>query len=502
MSGTEWAARPDSRKHLLLTETADVFRDVVGEGVRHVAARVGEAVRPTTGPDPDELRAEIASIDLDRPLSDSAEALAELDDIYLRDAVYFHHPRYLAHLVPPVAIPALLGEAVLSALNSSLDTWDQSTGAMLIEQRLIRWITRRAGFGESSSGIFTSGGTQSNLQALMLARDTALARRAPTPGERWRVLPKLRVLASEQAHFSVVKSARTLGLGDSAVVRVSTDSRYRMRPDALEQAVFRCYAEGAVPIAVVATAGTTDFGAVDPLPALAEACRRHQLWLHVDAAYGGGLLVSARRERLAGIENADSVAVDFHKSYFQPVSCAALLVADEASLRHVAYYADYLNPEDSGVPNLVDKSLQTSRRADAVKLWLTLRVLGAEGIGALFDEAVDLAHATWRLLRADERFTVLAEPELSTVVFRWVGGYGMTDQECDAANQHAYSALFDSGAAMIAKTKIDRRVCLKFTLLNPNTTLQDIAAVLDLVAGHCANHLVLADAEPLLPEVS
>src|SRR5690606_15020480 len=173
----------------------------------------------------------------------------------------------------------------------------------------------------------------------------------------------------------------------------------------------RCQRAGLVPMAVVATAGTTDFGSIDPLSAIADACERRSVWLHVDAAYGCGLLVSRRRHGLlAGIGRADSVTVDYHKSFFQPVSSSAVLVRDASTLRHVTYYADYLNPAraaERGIPNQVDKSLQTTRRFDALKLWLTLRVLGADGLGELFDDVIDLATEVWRLLDRDPRFEVL-----------------------------------------------------------------------------------------------
>src|SRR6266700_2103452 len=161
----------------------------------------GRVTGPFTGVTPAELEPVVGAIDLDRPLGEPAAALDELDRVYLHDAVYFHHPRHLAHLNCPVVIPALLGEAVLSGINSSLDTWDQSAGGTLIERRLIDWTARRIGFGDDADGVFTGGGTQSNLQGLLLARDEAVRRAG---GHAPSVLAKLRILASECSHFSVV----------------------------------------------------------------------------------------------------------------------------------------------------------------------------------------------------------------------------------------------------------------------------------------------------------
>lgn len=473
------------RSHLLNDSTAEHYRRSVTAGVERVAAKLAAADRPFSGVGVGELAPVIDAIDLDRPLGDASAALDELEDVYLRDAVYFHHPRYLGHLNCPVVIPAVLGEAVLSAINSSLDTWDQSAGGTLIERKLIDWTTDRIGLGPAADGIFTSGGTQSNLQALLLAREEAKSR----PEH----FTRLRIFASECSHFSVQKSAKLLGLGPDSVVSVPVDSNKRMQTVALARALEQCVAEGAVPMAVVATGGTTDFGSIDPLPEIAALCERFSTWMHVDAAYGCGLLASrTRRHLLDGIELADSVTVDYHKSFFQPVSSSAVLVRDRATLRHATYHAEYLNPQrmaQERIPNQVDKSLQTTRRFDALKLWMTLRIMGADGVGELFDEVCGLAAEGWRLLAADPRFDVVVEPQLSTLVFRYIPADVTAPAEIDRANLYARKALFASGEAVVAGTKVGDRQYLKFTLLNPETTAQDITAVLDLISGHAEQYL-------------
>ncbi|WP_030179869.1 lysine decarboxylase DesA [Streptomyces violaceorubidus] len=471
------------RSHLLNDATAERYRRSVTEGVERVAATIATTDRPFTGVTVDALSPRIDAIDLDRPLHDTAAVLDELEDVYLRDAVYFHHPRYLAHLNCPVVIPAVLGEAVLSAVNSSLDTWDQSAGGTLIERKLIDWTCARIGLGPAADGVFTSGGTQSNLQALLLAREEAKAEN----------FADLRIFASEVSHFSVRKSAKLLGLGPDAVVSIPVDRDKRMQTVALARELERCAKGGLVPMAVVATGGTTDFGSIDPLEEIAGLCEQYGVWMHVDAAYGCGLLASLKyRHRIDGIERADSVTVDYHKSFFQPVSSSAVLVRDAATLRHATYHAEYLNPRRmvrERIPNQVDKSLQTTRRFDALKLWMTLRVMGADGIGELFDEVCDLAAEGWRMLAADPRFDVVVQPSLSTLVFRCVPAAVTDPAEIDRANLYARKALFASGDAVVAGTKVAGRHYLKFTLLNPETTTADIAAVLDLIAGHAEQYL-------------
>ncbi|MFF4539388.1 lysine decarboxylase DesA [Streptomyces aureus] len=482
------------RSHLLNDATADRYRRSVTEGVERVAARLATTDRPFTGVAVDDLAPRIERIDLDKPLHDTTAVLDELEEVYLQDAIYFHHPRYLAHLNCPVVIPAVLGEAVLSAVNSSLDTWDQSVGGTLIERRLIDWTNERIGLGPAADGVFTSGGSQSNLQALLLAREEAkLGADDGRDGQAGDGLGRLRVFASEASHFSVKKSAKLLGLAADAVVTIPVDHDKRMQTVALAHELERCRAEGLVPMAVVATAGTTDFGSIDPLPEIAELCSQFGTWMHVDAAYGCGLLTSLKnRDRIDGIERADSVTVDYHKSFFQPVSSSAVLVKDASTLRHATYHAEYLNPRrmvTERIPNQVDKSLQTTRRFDALKLWMTLRTMGADGIGELFDEVCDLAVQGWRTLAADPRYDVVVEPSLSTLVFRYIPAAVTDPAEIDRANLYARKALFASGDAVVAGTKVGGRHYLKFTLLNPETTTDDITAVLDLIAGHAEQYL-------------
>ena len=486
-------------RSLLTSRTAAACADAVAAAGQRAATALAEATAPFTGAPPDPLRRSVAAIDLDTPLAGFDEVLDEAGSLYLRDAVWFHHPRYLAHLNCPVAVPAVAAEAMLTTVNSSLDTWDQSGGAMLIERRLVDWTTERLGLGPEADGIFTSGGTQSNLQALLLARDEALeAQRSRGDLSRPEALGRLRVFASASGHFSVQRAAHLLGLAPEAVVEVHTDDTERMCVDDLVRAVTRERAAGNLPFAVVATAGTTDFGSIDPLPEVADVARAHDLWLHVDAAYGCGLLVSRRRALLTGIERADSVTVDFHKSFFQPVSSSAVLVRDRRTLRHVTIRADYLNPaehaERRGIADQVDKSLQTTRRFDALKLWFTLRAMGPERVGELFDGVVDLAAAVGRHLRLDPRFDLAVDPVLSTVVLRWVPERdccadeglddGLDEARVDAANTAAREAALARGEALVASTKVAGRTWLKLTLLNPETTMAEVLEVVDLLADH------------------
>ncbi|QGF29317.1 pyridoxal-dependent decarboxylase (plasmid) [Pantoea eucalypti] len=448
--------------------------------------------KPFSGILPHELAAEFSEVDLDHPLGNNEDALTELSQLYLRDAVWFHHPKYLAHLNCPVVLPSLMAEQIMAAVNSSVDTWDQSAGGTLIEQKVIDWTLGRIGLPAGSDGIFTSGGTQSNLMAMLLARDSWCAAHHPGHLIKHRGLPetasKWRVFTSKLSHFSIQKSMAILGLGYDAVIAVDHDDHYRMDAGCLAQEIARCRSEGLIPIAVVATSGTTDFGSIDPLPEIARLCDDYGLWMHVDAAYGCGLLVSENhRSRLNGIERADSVTVDYHKSFFQTVSCGAFFVRDSQNLKHVTHHADYLNPlsaQQEGTPNLVNKSIQTTRRFDALKMWLTLRVMGPAALGDAFDTLIDLTQAAHQLLTAHPAIEVLHAPELTTQIFRYIPGKHASDAQIDEINAAIRKALFRSGNAVIAGTKVDGRQYLKFTLLNPTTTIADLEDVLSLIAHY------------------
>ncbi len=363
---------------LLTARTAEACADTVAATARVAAEAIAGATAPFSGATPGPLTRAVAAIDLDVPMSGMPAVLDEVRDLYLRDAVYFHHPRYLAHLNCPVAVPAVAAEAMLTAVNSSLDTWDQSAGAMLIERRLVDWTTERIGLGPDADGIFTSGGTQSNLQALLLARDEALKAHADDPSRRGAgPVADLRVGVRplQRAAGRPTPRARAGGRHRRAHRRLRTHVCGRARARGVRGTPGRQPS-----VRRRRHAGTTDFGSIDPLTEIADVALAHDLWMHVDAAYGCGLLVSRRRALLSGIERADSVTVDFHKSFFQPVSSSAVLVRDRATLGHVTIRADYLNPVEHadrrGIEDQVDKSLQTTRRFDALKLWFTLRAHG------------------------------------------------------------------------------------------------------------------------------
>ncbi len=488
---------------LLGAHSAGDYTSLMHDVVDILGERFRTTERAASAKDRSGLQAAVDAVDLDTAGVGNAEALREVDALYADNAVWFHHPSYVAHLNCPVAVSAVAAEAMLAAINTSVDTYDQSEVATLMERRLIDWTCGHLGF-VGGDGIFTSGGTQSNLQALFLARENVLAEvaghyetepRRGGPGlgapTRRDLLPGLRILATDQAHFSVSRAAFLLGLDAEAVVTVPTDESGRMDVEALNASLLAIEANDQIPMAVVATAGTTDRGVIDPLETIAEVCAAANVWLHVDAAYGGGLLwAPARAHLLDGISKATSVTIDFHKTFFQPVSSSALLIRDASLFAPTIHHHDYLNPEAEAhkadaEPNQVDKSLQTTRRFDALKLWTTLRARGAREIGSMLDTVCDLATDVRELLEAQADFEVLGASDLSTVLFRFAPATA-DPATCDELVPLIRRVLFRSGRAAIARTVIDGTPWLKLTLLNPDTSIDDVTAVLDLVraTGH------------------
>ena len=459
------------------------YQQVMGEAVR-MAADWLDAGSLFDGQTPEQLGARLNTIDVLPEIGIGDEqALGDASRIVLAGSLQVHHPLCIAHLHCPTTLSAQGAEVLLNVANQSMDSWDQSPAATVLEQHMLSWLRKRLGYGADDSGVFTSGGTQSNLMGLLLARDHAVAKHWKRL-TRQQGLPddarRLKVLCSERAHFSIKQSLYLLGLGAEACVGVPVDEHDRIDMRALEATLSQLHAEGQVVFAMVATAGTTDAGAIDPIANMADCAARHGVWLHVDAAWGGALLLSRKyRSRLQGIERADSVTLDFHKHFFQPISCSAFLLRDSSHFTSMHEYADYLNPAEDevlGIPNLVGRSLQTTRRFDALKLWTSLRSLGAKRFGELIDAGVDLALEVADFLAADPDFELLQAPQLASVLFRFRSTH-LDQRDQDALHQSVAYDLFNKGIANLGVTRRDGKTTLKMTLLNPATDMSHIAVL-------------------------
>ena len=404
------------------------------------------------------------------------------------------HPHTVAHLHCPPDPVAVAADQLVAALNPSQDSWDQSAAPAVIESCVISEFSALA-FGAPGAGSITSGGTESNFLALMLARDAAISRvYAVDPAESGipaSAAGKLRILTSAVSHFSIARAAAQLGLGERSVIPVAVEPDHRLDAAALSRAAQGIADEGCTLVAVVGTAGTTDAGAIDPLTDCARIAHEYGAWFHVDAAYGGGLLLSdVRRPLLAGIELADSASVDLHKFGWQPIPAGLLLTRDPQALgsisRRVAYLSD-LDDEAAGYPNLLDRSLRTTRRADAVKILAAARHYGLDGYARMIESCfAQAAHAAAKI-EARPEFELALRPALTTVLFRYRARQG----DPDHVNAEARRALLAAGSAVVGRTMLPGpggqpggpgSLRLKVTLLRPETTSAEIDALLDLVA--------------------
>jgi L-2,4-diaminobutyrate decarboxylase len=442
-------------------------------------------VHPYSGKSPAELATLLDGEILPQVGSPLGEVLGKVRAI-IAHSVAVTHPNTIAHLHCPPLIASLVAEVIIAALNQSMDSFDQAPAATMLELAIVRWLCEEAGLPAGSDAVFTSGGTQSNFMALLLARDACIASRWNWDVQRHGLPPqasRLRFLCSEAAHFTVEKSAYQLGLGTAAVIRIPVDQSFRMLPEALAKALATLQKDEFIPAAVVATAGTTDFGSIDPLPEISVLAHKAGAWLHVDAAYGSALLLSPQhRGQLRGMESADSIAMDFHKEFWQCISCAALLIRDAGQLRHLKIHADYLNPEaheESGIPDLVSKSLATTRRFDALKLWLSFQALGRDKLGRMVDRTIELAAHAARWIQHNPQLELLHHPQYGCVVFRFCPSG--SEVNGDLLNSALRQRLLERGAAVIGHTRVRGRQCLKLTCMNPTTSEEEIEALLHLI---------------------
>lgn len=398
---------------------------------------------------------------------------------------------YAAHLQPPPLSVAVAADALASATNASLDTYDSGPATLAIETWAVDVLARLAGLPETAGGVFGPGGSYSNLLALLIARDRAGgARGLDIRHDGVAALGSPVVLCSRVAHFSVQRACAALGLGESAVITVDCDEQHRMLPSALEAILADPGVDPATgatrtPFAVIATAGTTDFGTIDPLPEIAEIARRYGLWMHVDAAYGFGALFSDRLSGLLdGIALADSITLDLHKVGWQPAAASLLLLADNDSFASLDRSVAYLNPEDdleAGLGGQLGLTLQTTRRPDVLKVATTLLAYGRSGLGEMLESCHDLARHAQRRIESEPQLELVTGTTLTTVVFR----YRCDELDSDTVNAEVRRRLLISGRALIGRTRVrvpslcEPRTCLKLTLLNPETDAAGIDGLVD-----------------------
>jgi aromatic-L-amino-acid decarboxylase len=454
----------------------------------------------------------------DRPATLEA-VLREFRERVAPHTVSAYHPRSFGYFTPPPLLASVAGEVLAQVAPQGIDIWHAGPIGAFVEEEVIRWLCDLVGYGEDSFGILTSGGVMANFIAMVLVRDVHLAAicdgHAPPRG---RALEGVRVYASDQTHFSIGRALDELGFPGETLAVVPAADDFRLRADAVAEAIGRDRAAGVRPIAIAAVAGSTNTGSVDAIGELADLARREGLWLHVDAAYGAAARLSARDAHLvADLDRADSVTVDPHKWLFQAYDIGGLMVRDGAALgrafggRRPEYYRAGHAPEGGNGSTPPDRAaasadddeghgaadqlnfwrlgFEGTRRWRALKLWLSWKHVGSEGFGRLVEANVDLArHMAARIAASDDFEALPADPALSVVCFRHLpdGRPGPTAGSAAAAALDAHQdrlqhALEASGEGWVSTTRLRGGTYLRAGILNTQSTTDDVDDLLDIL---------------------
>ncbi|HET6205050.1 MAG TPA: pyridoxal-dependent decarboxylase [Planctomycetota bacterium] len=433
--------------------------------------------------------------DLRRALPEEAPAKGEdlgaiLDDferLVVPAATHWNHPAFFGYFATSAPAPGVIGEMLCAALNQQAMLWRTSPAATELEEVALGWLRRLIGLPEGFEGVIYDTASIGTLHALAAAREASGldVRRRGMAGRA--DLPRLRVYASEEAHSSVDKAAILLGLGQESLRKVPTDDAFRMRADLLAEAIEEDRAAGWRPLAIVATVGTTSTTSVDPVPAIAAIGERERLWLHVDAAYAGAAgAVPEWRGMLEGCDRADSLVLNPHKWLFVPFDCSALYCRRMDAVRAAfSLTPEYLRTAERA-RNLMDTGVQLGRRFRALKLWMTLRAFGAEGIAERLREHGRLARLFASWVDGDPGFERLAPVPFSVVCFRAKPAGVSEEGALDALNGRLLDAVNASGEAFLSSTRIRGRLALRLAIGHVRTEERHVARAWDLLRSSLA----------------
>lgn len=420
--------------------------------------------------------------------------LADFENILLPGITHWNHPGFFAYFAISGSGPGILGELLTAALNVNGMLWRTSPAATELEQVALDWLRQMIGLPDAFRGTILDTASISSMLAIAAAREALDLdiRRAGMAGRP--DLPRLRVYTSEQAHSSIEKACLTLGIGQAGLRKIGTDGEFRMGARALEQAIDEDIAAGWRPCCVVATVGTTSTTSVDPVPAIADICRRYGVWLHVDGAYGGVVgILPEMRPLLAGCERADSMVVNPHKWLFTPIDCSAFYVRDPATLKRAfSLVPEYLKTGEDEVTNYMDWGVQLGRRFRALKLWMVIRSFGQDGLAARIREHIRLAHMIAERVDADPDFERLAPTPMSTVCFRArprdlagrpddPAGQRRVEAYLDQLNERIVDAVNADGRAFFSHTRLDGRYTIRIAIGNIRTDEATVISAWELV---------------------
>jgi aromatic-L-amino-acid decarboxylase len=409
------------------------------------------------------------------------DILRDFREVIVPGMTHWNHPDFFAYFAITASAPGILGEMLTAALNNNAMLWRTGPAPTELEGRTLDWLRQMMGLPAGFHGTIQDTASTSTLIAIAAAREAA-GLGVREEGMSGRDLPKLRVYASEEVHSSIDKAGITLGLGRSGTRKIPTDDQFRMDPAALDRAIAEDAAAGIRPLCVVATVGTTSTTSIDPVPAIADVCARHGVWLHVDAAYGGSAaLVPELRHVLAGAERADSLVVNPHKWMFVPIDCSCLYTRRPEVVRQAfSLVPEYLTTPEGDVTNLMDYGPALGKRFRSLKLWMVLRWFGTEGMAARIREHVRLARELAGWIDDEPGWEVMAPVPLSLVCFRHAPA-GMDPAETDAHNERIMAEVNAGGRAYISHTRLRGRLALRLAVGNLRTTEAHVRAAWDLL---------------------
>ena len=435
---------------------------VVDALVEHFAGLAGQPVARTSP------RAELERL-LREPLpelgTDATRLVGQLVEQVFASTCHVDHPRFFAFVPSPSNFVGAMADALAAGFNPFVGTWLAGSGPAEIELITVDWLREICGLPESAGGLFVSGGSLANLTALQVARDTKLQGN----------LAGARIYYSGQTHSSIDRALAVLGFRSEHLRRLPADPHYRLSMESLAAAVAEDRGAGNHPFCVIANAGTTNTGAVDPLPELVQFCAAQELWLHVDGAYGAAAMLTERgRRALEGIAGADSLSLDPHKWLFQPFECGCVLLRERRLLRDTfRILPDYLQDAHRlrEEVSFCDYGIELTRSFRALKLWMSLKVFGAAAFRDAIDRGFHLAEVAERRLRQSGRWEILSPAQMAIVAFRHAGD--------DTLNQRLAAALKASGYAFLSTTTLGGRTALRLCMINPRTTEADVIGTIE-----------------------
>ncbi len=402
------------------------------------------------------------------------QVLARLAEDVLPYRSRVDHPGFLAFIPASGTWPGALADLIASACNVYAGSWMESAGPSQVELEVLGWFKDWIGYPPAAAGSLVSGGSAANMTAIACAREAKAGA----------MRDDLVLYVSDQTHSSIARAARVLGFRPEQVRVLATDRALRLQPETLAAAIETDLRAGRLPLLANANAGSTNTGAVDPLPELAEVCGRHGVWLHADAAYGGFAVLSDRaRGTLHGLGLADSVTLDPHKWLYQPFECGCLLVRNGEQLRAAfEIVPDYLRDSQAapGETNFSDLGLQLTRASRALKVWVSIQTFGLDAFRAAIERSLDLAEQAEQRIAAGDSFELLAPRSLGIVCFRRRFD-GLDEERHERRNAALIAALEASGRGLVSSTRLHGRFGLRLCVLNHTTGQDDVDAVLDFL---------------------